>query len=208
MNVARPYAVFSAPLDLEVLLVLRGTTRPLTGRDVGRLVTRGSLAGVQKALRRLAAHGIIHAEEAGRAVLYTLNRDHLAMPALEKLAGIRVELENKLREQVEAWALPPTHVSMFGSAARGDGDTESDIDLFVVRPLSVPGDAAAWRDQLDRLRSDVYRWTGNHLAISEVDARELMRLERDHPPVVDAFAGDAITLVGPQPRELLGGDRG
>jgi len=205
MNVSRPYTVFSTPLDVEVLLVLRRTTRPLTGREIARLVTRGSPAGVQKALRRLASHGIIHAEEAGRAFLYTLNRDHVAVPALEMLAAMRGELENKLRAEVTAWDFPPKHASLFGSAARGDGDTESDIDLFVVRPLSVPADTPLWREQLDRLRTDVYRWTGNHLAISEVDERELRRLGREHPPVVDAFGEDAITLVGPPPEELLGG---
>lgn len=205
MNVARPYAVFSAPLDVEVLLVVRGTTRPLTGREIARLVTRGSPAGVQKALRRLASHGIIHAEEAGRALLYTLNRDHLAVPALETLAMMRIELERRLRARIEEWEIAPAHVSIFGSAARGDGDTESDIDLFVVRRLNVDASNPRWREQLDRLTTDVYRWTGNHLAISEVDERQLRRLRREHPPVVDAVGADAITLFGPVPDKLLGG---
>lgn len=204
MNVARPYAVFSAPLDVEVLLVVRGTTRPLTGREIARLVTRGSPAGVQKALRRLASHGIIHAEEAGRALFYTLNRDHLAVPALETLAMMRVELERKLRARIEEWEIAPAHVSIFGSAARGDGDTESDIDLFVVRRLNVDASDPRWREQVDRLTTDVYRWTGNHLAISEVDERQLRRLRREHPPVVDAFGADAIPLFGPAPDKLLG----
>ena len=205
MNVSRPYAVFSAPLDLEVLLVLRGTTRPLTGREVARLVTRGSPTGVQKALRRLASHGIIHAEEAGRALLYTLNRDHLAVPALETLAMMRIELEMRLRARIEEWEIAPAHASIFGSAARGDGDTESDIDLFVVRRLNVDASNPRWREQVDRLTTDVYRWTGNYLAISEVDERQLRRLRREHPPVVDAFGADAITLFGPAPDKLLGG---
>ncbi len=204
MNIARPYTVFSAPLDVEVLLVLRGTTRPLTGREIARLVTRGSPAGVQKALRRLALQGIIHAEEAGRALLYTLNRDHLAVPALETLARMRAELESRLRASIGEWEIAPAHVSIFGSAARGDGDTESDIDLFVVRRLNVDASDPRWRDQLDRLATDVYRWTGNHLAISEVGERELRSLRREHPPVVDAFGTDAITLVGPTPHKLLG----
>src|SRR5450759_1274918 len=114
MDVSRPYAVFSSPLDLEVLLVLRGTTRPLTGRDVARLVRRGSPAGVQKALRRLTGHGIIRAEEAGRALLYTLNRNHLAVPALEVLADMRAELEARLRARIAQWEIAPAHVSIFG----------------------------------------------------------------------------------------------
>lgn len=101
--------------------------------------------------------------------------------------------------------IAPAHVSIFGSAARGDGDTESDIDLFVVRRLNVDASNPRWREQLDRLTTDVYRWTGNHLAISEVDERQLRRLRREHPPVVDAVGADAITLFGPVPDKLLGG---
>lgn len=204
MDVSRPYTVFSSPLDLEVLLVLRGTTRPLTGRDIARLASRGSPTGVQKALRRLAAHGIISAVEAGRALLYTLNRDHLAIPALEALAGMRAELERRLRAHIEQWELAPAHASIFGSAARGDGDTESDIDLFVVRPEGVEESDERWRGQLDRLAADVYEWTGNHLAVAEVGERELRRLRREQPPVVRALRQDAITLAGPTPTILLG----
>lgn len=204
MDVSRPYTVFSSPLDLEVLLVLRGTTRPLTGRDIARLASRGSPTGVQKALRRLAAHGIISAVEAGRALLYTLNRDHLAIPALEALAGMRAELERRLRAHIEQWELAPAQASIFGSAARGDGDTESDIDLFVVRPEGVEESDERWRGQLDRLAADVYEWTGNHLAVAEVGERELRRLRREQPPVVRALRQDAITLAGPTPTILLG----
>ena len=207
MDVSRPYAVFSSPLDLEVLLVLRGTTRPLTGRDVARLVRRGSPAGVQKALRRLTGHGIIRAEEAGRALLYTLNRNHLAVPALEVLADMRAELEARLRARIAQWEIAPAHVSIFGSTARGDGDTESDIDLFVVRSQAVDEKSEErWRAQLEELASDVRDWTGNHLAVAEVSERELARLRREQSPVAESLRRDAITLAGPTPDGLLGGE--
>ena len=68
----------------------------IAGRDGARLASRGSEAGIRKALARLTSHGIIGAQEAGRALLYTLNRDHLAVPALEVLANMRTELERRL----------------------------------------------------------------------------------------------------------------
>jgi predicted nucleotidyltransferase len=206
MDVSRPYAVISSPLDLEVLLVLRGTNRPLTGRDVARLVRRGSPAGVQKALRRLTGQGVVRAEEAGRALLYTLNRDHLAVPALEVLAGMRAELEARLRSRIAQWKIAPMHVSIFGSAARGDGDTSSDIDLFVVRSETVDEEnEELWRAQLEELAADVRSWTGNHLAIAEVGEQELERLRRENPPVAESLRRDAITVTGPTPNELIGG---
>jgi hypothetical protein len=60
----------------------------------------------------------------------------------------------------------PLHASMFGSAARGDGDSSSDIDLFVVRSAAVDADARTWRGQVERLSEHVRAWTGNHANVS------------------------------------------
>jgi predicted nucleotidyltransferase len=204
MDLSRPWAVIRSPIDMEVLLVLHGTTRPLTGRDVARLVRAGSQPAVNTALRRLAEEGLVRAEEAGNAYLYTFNREHLGAHAVELLASIRTELERRLRAEVTDWEISPAHVSIFGSAARGDGDTRSDIDIFVVRPAGVAEDDPGWREQLEQLSDHVHNWTGNHAAISEVSAADVRRLRRERPPVVDELRRDAITLAGPAPAELLG----
>ncbi len=207
MDLSRPWALIRSPIDIEVVLVLRGTTRPLTGREVARLVRAGSQPAVNASLRRLANEGLVHSEEAGNAYLYTLNREHLAAPALEQLAGMRSELERRLRAEIADWDIAPAHVSIFGSAARGDGDVHSDIDVFVVRPARVAEDEAIWRAQLERLSDRVYRWTGNHVGLSEVAAADLRRLRRERPPVVEELARDAIKLAGPTTTELLGPTR-
>lgn len=204
MNLSCPWALVRSPIDMEVLLVLRGTTRPLTGREVSRLVRTGSQPSVNASLRRLTEEGVVHAEEAGKAYLYTLNREHLAAPAVEHLAGIRLELERRLRTEIGDWEIAPAHASIFGSAARGDGDTRSDIDVFVVRPPRVSEDDVRWRAQLERLSDLVHAWTGNHAALSEVSAADVRRLRRERPPVVEELRRDAITLAGPEPSKVLG----
>lgn len=204
MDLSRPWAPIRSPLDMEVVRVLRGTTRQLTGREVARLARAGSQPAVNAALRRLTEEGVVRAEEAGNAYLYTLNREHLAAPALELLADVRAELERRLRAEIDGWEIAPAHVSIFGSAARGDGDTRSDIDLFVVRPVDVPEDDPRWREQLDRLSDHVHDWTGNRAALSEVSAADIRRLHRERPPVVDELRRDAITLAGTTTAELLG----
>ena len=146
----------------------------------------------------------MRAEEAGNAYLYTLNREHLAAPALELLADIRAEFERRLRSEIADWEIAPAHASIFGSAARGEGDTHSDIDLFIVRPTRVPDDDPRWRAQLERLSHRVLVWTGNHVGLSEVSAANVRRLRRERPPVVDELRQDAITLAGPSPNKLLG----
>lgn len=204
MDLSRPWALVRSPIDIEVLRVLHGTTRPLTGREVARLVRAGSQPAVNTSLRRLAEEGLVRAEEAGNAYLYTFNREHLGAPVVELLAGIRTELERRLRAEIAEWEIAPTHVSIFGSAARGDGDTRSDIDIFVVRPAGVAEDDPGWREQLERLSDHVHDWTGNRAALSEVSAADVRRLRRERPPVIEELRRDAITLLGPEPAELLG----
>lgn len=192
---------------MEVVVVLRGTTRPLTGREVSRLVRLGSQPAVNAALRRLAEEGLVWSEEAGNAYLYTFNRDHLAAPALEQLADIRSELERRLRAEIAEWEIAPKHASIFGSAARGEGDTNSDIDIFLVRPPGLAADDRRWRAQLENLSDRVHAWTGNRIGLSEVSAADVRRLRRERPPVVEELRRDAINLAGAPATELLGTTR-
>lgn len=204
VDVARPYTAVCPTLDSDVLSVLAGTTRPLTGREVARLLGRVSHSGVLNALNRLVEHGLVDRQEAGRAFLFTLNRDHLAAPAVEVLAGMRTELIDRLRGAIATWASVPVHVSLFGSAARGDGDTRSDIDIFVVRPAGVSEEDRDWRAQLDSLALQVQRWTGNRAGIVEVAENEIPRLRTGARPIVAELRTDAITLAGPEADTLLG----
>ena len=140
MDLTQPWALIRSPIDLEVLMVLRGIMHPLTGREVARLVRHGSQSSVNAALRRLAEEGVLTAQQAGSAYLYTFNREHLAAPAVEQLAGMRSELERRIRDEIAGWEIAPAHVSIFGSVARGEAGVGSDVDLFVVRSQKVTVD--------------------------------------------------------------------
>lgn len=207
MDLSRPYSALSPTLDADVLAVLAGTTRALTGREVARLARRGSQRGVLSVLERLVEQGLVDRQEAGRALLYTLNRDHLAAPAVEILAGLRTELFRRIQACVEGWDLPPAHASLFGSAARGDGHTTSDIDLWIVRPEDVDPDDRRWRDQLDTLAERIHRWTGNHAGVAEISVRDVERLRKEQPGVVAELRSDSVRLVGPEVSTLLAAQR-
>jgi hypothetical protein len=203
MDVARPYAAVTPSLEGDILVVLAGTTQALTGARVAQLVRRGTERGVQKALDRLVDHGIVERQPAGRAYLHVLNREHLAAPIAEALAGLRAALLARLRDELANWDPAPAHASMFGSAARGDGDTGSDIDLLVVRPATVDEEDPVWREQLDRLALHVQSWTGNHAGIIELGEAEL---DRPSPSLSDV-RNDGIDLAGTPIRSLLGSPR-
>jgi predicted nucleotidyltransferase len=154
-------------------------------------------------LNRLVEHGLVDRQEAGRALLYSLNREHLAAPAVDVLAGMRAELLNRIRQAIQGWKIVPVSVLLFGSTARGDGSTSSDVDLFVVRPNDVAEEDAAWRAQVDDLATQVERWTGNHAGIAESGEAELGRLREEEPPIVAELRSDAIVLAGLDTPALL-----
>lgn len=205
MDLSVPYTAVVPKIAGRVLMVLAGTTLPLSGREVARLA-RGSQNAVSLTLRRLVEHGLVRVQEAGRgaALLYTLNRDHLAADAVLILADLRNRLFARLAEELRSWPIQPLHASVFGSAARGDGDTASDVDLFIVRAEYVDEDDEQWQAQMHRLSDDVERWTGNHAGIAEVSEADVRKLRRDRPRVVDEISKDAIVLVGADAQELLG----
>jgi predicted nucleotidyltransferase len=203
MNLGSPHRLLAHPLDGAVVAVLSATTHPLTGREVARLAPEGSQPGISKALGRLTAEGLVDRQEAGNALLYRLNRDHLAAPAATMLADLRNALIGRLREALAGWELQPVHASVFGSVARGDADASSDIDLLIVRPADIAADDSRWRDQLDDLSYGVKRWTGNALSTSELPEADIARLADERPPVIDAIGADAIALVGPDANRLF-----
>lgn len=203
MDVAFPHSAVAPTLEGDVLVVLAGTTRPLTGREVARLVRRGTQPAVAAALNRLVHQGLVLRDEVGGAFLHTLNRDHLAASAVRVLAGLRIELLDRLRAAVTEWELQPVSAALFGSAARGDGDADSDIDLLVVRPGEVEEEDERWRGQLERFAASVHTWTGNHASLIEIGERDLPRLLNESPPVLESVRADAISLVGTPPARLF-----
>jgi predicted nucleotidyltransferase len=203
VDLSRPYRGIAATVDGDVLVALAGTTRPLSGRQVARLVRRGSQPAVNAALDRLVAHGLVVRQSAPPALLHTLNRNHVGWPAVDALAGMRARFLRRAREELSAWSIPAANASLFGSAARADGDVDSDIDLFVVRPRGVDEDDPAWRDQLGRLESAVSSWTGNRASILEFDEAALPRLAKKSPPVLAQLRADGIQLFGTPLDDLM-----
>jgi predicted nucleotidyltransferase len=203
MDLGRPYAVICPTLEGPVLDVLAHTTRPLTGREIARLASRGSERGVRLVLHRLVAQGLVSAQEAGSASLFVLNREHVAADVVEGLVRLRAELIERIRREIEGWPCRPVHVSVFGSAARADGGTESDVDLLVVRPGDLAEDDPQWREQLHRLAEQIERWSGNHASLHETTPKGLKATVRRGEPVVGSLLEDCIVVAGPGFADLL-----
>lgn len=195
MDLSDPARSVVPSLDRQVLAVLAGTTRALTGREIQRLARAGSQSGVQRILNRLAEDGLVASVQAGSARLYSLNREHVAAPVVTALVGLRGELFARIRRALAEWPLPPAAAAVFGSAARGDGGPESDIDVFLVRPDGVEQDDAPWAEAIDKLRSQIQRWSGNPAGIIDASPAQVASMIARNEPIVGQLRRDAINLT-------------
>jgi predicted nucleotidyltransferase len=205
MDLSRPAASVVPSLDGDVLMVLAGTTRPLTGREVSRLVRRGSWSGVRRVLHRLVSQGLVTAQEATPSLLYSLNRDHVAAPVVIALAQLRTEFFERIRDQIGQWRISPASAAIFGSAARGDGSTESDVDVFLVRPDEVDEDDSEWRRQVAGLSRAILGWSGNPASVIEVSAAEAGRLSERQATIAEEILRDAVSVAGRSIADVLAG---
>jgi hypothetical protein len=147
----------------------------VTGRQAHHLVGVGSEAGVRNVLARLVHQGIVHANPVGSAVLYTVNQEHIAWPAVQALAGLRAELFGRLRSAFAGWEPRPRTAALFGSLARGDGGADSDVDLLLIRQRGTDATDEAWQVQVAQLREDVTAWTGNACQVYDIGSDDLGR---------------------------------
>lgn len=204
MDLSFPLATITPTLDAGVLHVLAATTAGCSGAEVHRRLGRGSDEGVRKVLARLVGQGVVLVETPARYPVYRLNRDHVAVSHIEALTRVRDEIVGNVRSEVASWKIEPSHAGLFGSFARGDADSDSDIDVLLVRPDSLAeSDEEAWLEQLDRLDRRIRAWTGNAAQIVDLAPANLGRMARDADPLVDSWRAEDIQLHGATLRELL-----
>ncbi len=186
MDVSMPITTVVPSLDGPVLAALASTRSPMGLADVHTRAGRGSKSGVRSVLLRLIEVGLVQEVPGG----FTLNRDHVAAPAVAMLATLHGELTGRIRAAVEDWPTQPALVGMFGSAARRDGDANSDIDLLVV------SDDPALEERLDELAAHIRRWTGNRAQVVGRTSKEIARLRRAKEPILAEWTRDLVVIVG------------
>lgn len=225
MDLTDPTSSVVATLDGPVLAVLARSGKPMTVGEVTARMPRGSEVGVRRSLARLVEQGIVRATEMGRNRVHELNREHVAAPVAELLAGLRLEVWKRLRATLADWNPKPQYACVFGSAARADGDSDSDIDVLLVH-APFPGDsdprrqstrlgsqlvgyaselmtlqlterqARKWRRQVDELHLVVRAWTGNPLQALEMSTFQWADHGRRHSSIYEEITRDAIKVAG------------
>lgn len=161
MRLQNPYAAIATTgLDAQVLTVLARGDAYLTVDQIHRLLPEeGSAPGVRKSLGRLVREGTVLERATGRSLGFTLNRDHLLIDAFLAVADAERALIARIAAAVNAWPVAPITVKLFGSAARGEMRSDSDIDLlFVVQDDAAEDDV---EEAVGGLAARVTAWTGN-----------------------------------------------
>ena len=134
MDMGDPTRSITPTLDGPVLAALARSGRPLTVGEVAAETVRGSEIGVRRCLARLVAQGLVQATEMGRNRVHELNREHVAAPIATMMDDLRIELWRRMRKELGGWKPKPLYACVFGSAARAEGDADSDVDLLLVHP--------------------------------------------------------------------------
>ncbi len=192
MDLNRPLAVVTPTLDGDVLYRLALVDAAFTPGRLQQLIPTASVDGVRRSLNRLAAQGVVEAESTAHAFTYRLNRDHVAAGPVLQLAKLWDVVLERITKTLGGWGHPPTYAAVFGSWARREAGPTSDVDLFLVRPESVPDQA--WDEQIEGIERELTRWTGN-------DARAFVLTEsqvHEHPddPVLRSVVVDGLTVRG------------
>lgn len=204
MDLSFPLSTVTPTLDAGVLQVLAATATGCTAAEVHRRLGRGSDEGVRRVLARLVGQGVVLVETLARYPVYQLNRAHLAAPHIEALTRLREDLIARVRTEVASWRIAPTHLGLFGSFARRTADSDSDVDVLVVRPaVLTEADEGIWLEQIDHLDQSIRSWTGNPAQIIDVTPTVLRQMSAYADPLVDSWRADTITLHGERIVDLL-----
>jgi predicted nucleotidyltransferase len=197
MNLSRPLTSLIPSLEGEVLTVLAAAEIAFTGRRVHKVIGKNSQVGVSKVLQKLVDQGIVTVQSAGTSNLYQLNREHLLAGHLIEIANLRAEFFRLMSLEVSAWELHPECVAVFGSTARSDMTTESDIDVFISRPTEIEFGDMAWRRQLTEFSLKVGKWTGNSVNAFEVGPDDVKRELGTKEGVLYSIIDHGVIVYGP-----------
>jgi len=133
-------------------LLVSQPTRKLYFREIIRLTGAGQGA-VQRELANLVRAGILTKMREGNLTYYQANR---MCPVLDELRGLvekTAGIAGALREALLPMADSIDHAFLYGSIARGDESSESDIDIMVignVRFLDIVSAVSPLQESLGR----------------------------------------------------------
>lgn len=109
---------------------------PFYVRQLARQID-GSVGTVQRELSALSAAGLILRSESQNQVFYRANRSHPIFPELSALMRKTTGAFGLLENALAAFSESIEFAFIYGSFARGEESSESDVDLMVVGNITM-----------------------------------------------------------------------
>ena len=200
MNLAEPSDVAMSRATAAVLRVVIGAEASFSIRQISR-VANIAFPQALRIVNHESARGLILIEQVGRSKMCRFNRAHLAAGAVVELLTLRDRIIQVIKDEISAWITKPIHASLFGSAARGEGGPESDLDVLIIRPDEVPENQ--WEEQkyLSGLRLETK--TGNTVSWFDISLTELKTAYKAAEPIFSEWKRDGISLSESSLSDLL-----
>jgi predicted nucleotidyltransferase len=182
-------ALFTSHARLEVLKLffLRSSDRHYV-REIASL-TDQPVRAVQRELARLEQGGLLMSELDGNRKYYRANRDTPVFDELRSLlvktAGLTDEIKGQLQNQSEQIDL----AFIFGSFAKGEESSRSDVDILVIGSISARALAAL----IAQLKVDLEREI-NPTILPQVEFKQ--KLKASDPFILSIIQEPKIFLIG------------
>ena len=128
-------------------------------------------------------------EPSGRCIGW---QRRVCSPALVALVTLRAEFIDRLQACIRDWSEPARAAWIFGSAARADGDRQSDVDIVAV---SRREPSEIWEQQIGALVQLTRDITGNAAQVLDYSTARLRELVRSANPIIGSLRADGIELV-------------
>lgn len=200
MNLAEPADLVMPHATAALLRVLVRAEASFSIRQLARLAEVSAPRAVE-IVNRASERGLILVEQAGRSRMCRFNREHLAANAIIDLVTMRERILLALESEITSWSIQPLHASLFGSAARGDGGTESDIDVLVIRPEEAVENI--WDEQKYASGLRLMAKIGNSVSWFDISVAELKSASDASEPILSEWKSESIRLFGPLLPDLL-----
>ncbi len=192
MNLSEPYDLVLTRATAAVMRVLIGAETSFSIRQIAR-IAEITVPQAARVIEYESARGLVLVDIAGRSKMCRFNNEHIGANSVVELLTLRERMIQLMSSEISLWAIQPLHSSLFGSAARGSGDTESDLDVLLVRPEEAP--TAEWEQQKYLSATLLRRKIGNSISWFDISLSELSTARLVDEPIFSEWKRDGVALT-------------
>jgi predicted nucleotidyltransferase len=202
MNLSSPIESLIPGLRGRVLTVLVRSPLPVGLRELSRRARTTSHSSVKRVLTELLDEGLVEYALVSRGGQYIqLNRSHILAEHLVAIDRANDDVLATIRTTAATWPRQPRAIVLFGSVARGDDTSNSDVDILMVWKDEVPP-TDQWENERRHLTDIVYAMTGNTVNVTEFTRTQWEAAVARRDPFVASVEHDGALIVGTSVRAL------